>query len=512
MSDPSLEEGESIQEPVAATKEAANENLKSPEPEHQSRSEKETRLLNRSVSLVFRQLRHYIGGTIHLRDEVDEPTTVADIRKNIEFRGANFWTLICAIFIASIGLNINSTAVIIGAMLISPLMGPIMGAGLALGTNDIELLKRSLRNLSIAVFASVATSALYFSITPLVLAQSELLARTRPTIFDVLIAIFGGATGIIASSRKEKSNAIPGVAIATALMPPLCTAGFGLATWNMGYFIGAFYLFFINSVFICLATFVVVRYLKFKRVSFIDNEREKRVRIWIAAFALITILPSIYVAWEVVRETLFQREANQFIAERFQFPDSEVIRSSLKYNRQGSEIEITLIGEPLSNAVVKKLQSQLENLHGLKNTRLVLHQPRKGSIELEQQFTRLNQELRVGIVEDLYRKNETTLKEKDQILQKQAQQIHNLEQELQQYRAKSQSQDLLLAEIKVQYPELKQFAYVMLKRTELSSMKSVSVPTIFLDWKKKPEAAVLSKLQNWLKVRMQVKDIQVINR
>jgi len=474
--------------------------------------EKDERLLNRSVSLVFRQFRHYVVDIVHLREESDETTTVSDIRKNIEFRGANFWTLICAIFIASIGLNTNSTAVIIGAMLISPLMGPIMGAGLALGTNDIDLLKRSLRNLSIAVLAAVITSALYFLITPLDQAQSELLARTRPTIFDVLIAIFGGAAGIVASSRREKSNAIPGVAIATALMPPLCTAGFGLATWNMGFFLGAFYLFFINSVFICLSTFVVVRYLKFKRVSFIDAAREQRVKIWIAAFALLTVLPSLYAAWGVVQETLFQRQAHQFISENFQFPDSEVIRTTLKYQGNNSLIELTLIGEPLAALVVKKLQSKLDSLAGLKGTRLVLHQPRKGSLELEQQFTRLNQELKVGIVEDLYRKNEEVLKQKDLQLQKQNQQIQSLEQELLHYRSKVQSQDLLLAELKVQYPELKQFGYILLNRTDLKTMKSVPVPTVILHWQKTPEPEVLTKLRNWLKVRLQVRDIQVINR
>lgn len=186
----------------------------------------------------------------------DEQLTVESIRNGVEFRGANLWILVFATFIASLGLNVNSTAVIIGAMLISPLMGPIMGVGLAIGINDFELMKRSLKSYFIATVFSVTTATIYFAFTPLDEVQSELLARTSPTIYDVFIALVGGLAGIVAVATKEKGNVIPGVAIATALMPPLCTAGFGLATGNLLYFLGAFYLYFINSVFISLATFL----------------------------------------------------------------------------------------------------------------------------------------------------------------------------------------------------------------------------------------------------------------
>ncbi len=184
----------------------------------------------------------------------DEIETIEYIRKNVDFRDANLWVLIFAILVASVSLNVNSTAVIIGAMLIPPFKGPIMAIGMAAGINDFELIKKSMKNLGIAILIIIRISTLYFLFTPLNDAQSELLARTEPTIWDVLIALFGGLAGIIAGSRKEKSNAIPGVAIATALMPPLCTEGYGLVTWNIYYFFGAFYLFFINSVFIGLST------------------------------------------------------------------------------------------------------------------------------------------------------------------------------------------------------------------------------------------------------------------
>ncbi|MCB0614144.1 MAG: DUF389 domain-containing protein, partial [Phaeodactylibacter sp.] len=204
-----------------------------------------------TASSIVRDLRLFLKDRFNLDDDkASEQETIEDIKKGVVFRGANLWILMFAIMVASVGLNVNSPAVIIGAMLISPLMGPIMGIGLGVGINDLELIVKAMRNLAIAVVISVLTSAAYFWISPLNDAQSELLARTSPTLWDVLIALFGGLAGIVAGSRKEKSNAIPGVAIATALMPPLCTAGFGLATAQWSYFFGAFYLFFINSVFI----------------------------------------------------------------------------------------------------------------------------------------------------------------------------------------------------------------------------------------------------------------------
>ena len=217
-----------------------------------------------SEKRLFALLGHFIRDRFNLEtDKADELETIEYIRKNVEFKGPNLWILIFAIFIASIGLNVNSTAVIIGAMLISPLMGPILGIGTGAAINDLDLLKKAFNNLAIATLFGVATSTIYFSISPLSDAQSELLARTNPTIWDVLIAFFGGLAGIVAGSRKEKSNAVPGVAIATALMPPLCTAGYGLATGNLYYFLGAFYLYFINGVFISVATYLIVRLLRY---------------------------------------------------------------------------------------------------------------------------------------------------------------------------------------------------------------------------------------------------------
>ena len=225
--------------------------------------------------------------------EAGEHETIEEIKKGIVFKGANLWILIFAIIVCSVGLNVNSTAVIIGAMLyLSLLMGPIMGVGLGIGIYDFELIIKALKNLGIAIVISVHTSALYFWASPLNDAQSELLARTSPNLWDVFIAMFGGLAGIVAGSRKEKTNAIPGVAIATALMPPLCTAGYGLGTDSGFISLGAIYLFFINSVFISLSTYMIVRALRYSKKEFVDPDREKRVKRYIGLLVFLIIIPS----------------------------------------------------------------------------------------------------------------------------------------------------------------------------------------------------------------------------
>lgn len=289
-------------------------------------------------------------------DEINE-----SIRKNVDFKGANLWALVFAIFIASIGLNVNSTAVIIGAMLISPIMGPIMGIGLGIGINDFDLVKKGAKNLAIAASISIATSALYFWATPLREAQSELLSRTTPSIWDVFIAFFGGMAGIVAGTRREKSNVIPGVAIATALMPPLCTAGFGLASGNLLFFLGALYLFFINSLFICIATYLVTKALRIHKKSFSDPERERKVARYILTIVIITILPSIYLAYGIVGKSIFEANANKFIHNEFKFANTQVVDKTFKYSNSKKEIDLLLIGEELTPVQIDTLKGRLPN-------------------------------------------------------------------------------------------------------------------------------------------------------
>ena len=332
---------------------------------------------NRSPHHLSEALRSFLRSRFDLSaDKASEEEVVDNIRKGVEFKGTNLWVLIFATFVASLGLNVNSTAVIIGAMLISPLMGPIMGMGLSVGINDFELLKRSLRNFGFMVLASIFTSTLYFFISPLSGAQSELLARTTPTTYDVLIAFFGGLAGIVAQSRKDRtSTVIPGVAIATALMPPLCTAGFGLATLQFKYFIGAFYLFFINTVFIAIATFIVVRFLHYSKKEFVDKNREMRVRRSILLIVLVTIIPSVVIGYRIVKRSIFENDVKRYVNTVFQFPKTKVIEHTGIYRPDNGEsyVEIYLIGEPISDEMIENARLQMPQ-YNLRDVRLVVRQ------------------------------------------------------------------------------------------------------------------------------------------
>lgn len=252
-------------------------------------------MLKRTILKIYRKAKFLLD----LREDFDQVGCAEAIRSGVDFRSGNAWSLIFAIFIASVGLQVNSTAVIIGAMLISPLMGPIVGAGYALGVYDFKLFKRSLSNLSYAVLISIATSSIFFILSPSYSERSELLARTSPNFYDVLIAFFGGAAGIVALSRKVKGNAIPGVAIATALMPPLCTVGFGFANGDLSFMGGAFFLFLINSTFICISTYLFVRLLKFETVNDPDPVQAQKIHRWMTIIAVMIILPSLYMAWRL---------------------------------------------------------------------------------------------------------------------------------------------------------------------------------------------------------------------
>ena len=332
---------------------------------------------NRSPHHLSEALRSFLRSRFDLSaDKASEEEVVDNIRKGVEFKGTNLWVLIFATFVASLGLNVNSTAVIIGAMLISPLMGPIMGMGLSVGINDFELLKRSLRNFGFMVLASIFTSTLYFFISPLSGAQRELLASTTPTTYDVLIAFFGGLAGIVAQSRKDRtSTVIPGVAIATALMPPLCTAGFGLATLQFKYFIGAFYLFFINTVFIAIATFIVVRFLHYSKKEFVDKNREMRVRRSILLIVLVTIIPSVVIGYRIVKRSLFENDVKRYVNTVFQFPKTKVIEHTGIYRPDNGEsyVEIYLIGEPISDEMIENARLQMPQ-YNLRDVRLVVRQ------------------------------------------------------------------------------------------------------------------------------------------
>ena len=345
------------------------------------------------------QVRDFLKGRFSLdEDTAQRDEVVASISKGVEFRGVNLWVLIFAAMVASLGLNVNSAAVIIGAMLISPIMGPIMGVGLSLGINDFDLLKKSLRNFALMFIVAIVTATAYFFISPLSSNSSELLARTMPTTYDLLIAFFGGLAGMVAQTRQDRtSTVIPGVAIATALMPPLCTAGFGLATGQLRFFLGAFYLFFINSVFIALATYLVVRFLKYEKKVFIDKVRERNVKRMMMIITLVTFIPSVVIGFHMVRVSLFEATADKYVAQVFNFPHTRVIECNKHYSRgkHPSQIELLLVGEPLDEVVIENARAQLAGF-GLEKVDLIVRQANKEDridiASLQQSYTELLEE------------------------------------------------------------------------------------------------------------------------
>lgn len=407
-------------------------------------------------------------------DKANEEEIVASIKASSVFVGPSLWILIFAIFIASIGLNVNSTAVIIGAMLISPLMGPIIGVGLGIGINDFSLVRQGGRNLLIAALISIATSALYFYLTPLHEAQSELLARTTPSIWDVFIAFVGGLAGAIAVTRKEKTNVIPGVAIATALMPPLCTACYGLASGNLLYFAGALYLFFINSVFICISTYLIVRFLKFNKKHFEDLGTEKKVSRYILVTVLFTVLPSIYLAYGIVQKSIFENSAQRFVREVFDFSNTQVVNKSFKYSRKTKEIDLLVIGAQLSRPTMDSIRAKLK-AYRLEGTKLIIRQglDAKANIDFSQ--------IKASIMEDVFSRDSLNTSSKG-----------------------SASGDYpdVRQEIKTLFPAIRSYslARVIFKDTDTNRTDSLLQFTAIL--RSKINFQEQTKIQNWLKVRL----------
>lgn len=448
---------------------------------------------------IWKVIWKSIRDLAQIKDDTDIEATISSISKSVEFRGVNVWILAFATIVASVGLNVNSTAVIIGAMLISPLMGPINGIGLAIGTMDEDLLRKALKNLGIMVLISLIASTVYFLLSPLSDAQSELLARTRPTIYDVLIAFFGGLAGIVATSRKSQPfTVISGVAIATALMPPLCTAGFGLASGQFNYFFGAFYLFFINSFFISLSTFIMVRYLDFPQKKYLDTKRHRRVKQLLTIFTIIVLVPSIIMAIDVVRETAFNSSAIKYvndIQKSNTFKDVQLISSSREYHNDAQTIAISLVGKPLSNSQIKDLQEILHTQYGLSHAKLIVRQTGE-TIDITQQNE---------IIEKIIDKKDQTITSQDSMITVLKSQMSNLK-----YNESLTAQ--VAKEVAAQYPDIKQFAISEMECYDPKTLQHRTMPIIFLQWKSSVDhSADEQKLTKWLKVRLNVKELKVIH-
>jgi hypothetical protein len=360
------------------------------------------------------------------------------------------------------------------------------------------MLKRALKNFGVMVVVALITSTIYFFITPLREAQPELLARTKPNFLDALIAIFGGLAGIIGVSRRSRGNVIPGVAIATALMPPLCTAGYGLATANWSFFFGAFYLFTLNSIFIAGSTFVIVRYLRFPLVSFVDAETEKRVKRYMIGFVIVVLLPSAWIFYGLVKETIFLGKAETFIAQNFEIEGTEVISKKVTYTDTVSRIDIFIMGEPIALQTQKHLEKQMLD-DGLENTILKIHQPKDVSSDVA---GKLSKEVRVGILEDLYKRNEELMAEKDK-------RILDLENQVIQYQKDVIPFGGIAKEISMLYPNIDRMSYAA--SVEMNDGKLDTIPTFMLSWKnRKTQKSDKETLTVWLKQRLELDTVRIV--
>lgn len=430
-----------------------------------------------------------------MQDMEDEQEIVKQITSGISFRGANLWVLIFAIFIASLGLNVNSTAVIIGAMLISPLMGPIIGMGLAMGINDLNLMRRAVKNFGVATLISVLTAMVYFLITPLGEAQSELLARTSPTIYDVLIATFGGAAGILALCTKGKGNVIPGVAIATALMPPLCTAGYGLATGHILYFLGAFYLFFINTVFISLATYAGVRLMHFHRLEFQNPALAKKAQRIVAGIAIVTMIPATIMTIGIVRRSIFDNKMNSFVKTELSQPGTQVLSSSIDEDKQ--VLNIVAVGRAISDSAEAAAKKRMEQ-YGLGKYSLNIIQG-EGSDSI---FMLNNQLKQISSNHDVERKK----------LVEMSAEIGELNKLLDSYTRYEDLTQEVSGELKALYPQVRTISIsrVAQSNRDTTAVKRFVAAIISLDDKARISPTDKVKLHDWLQARIKADSLVVV--
>lgn len=384
-------------------------------------------------------LKSDIKAITNISDHIDTDAAARSIRSNVAFRGPNVWILAFSIIIASVGLNVNSTAVIIGAMLISPLMGPIIGIGLGLGVNDTKLIRVGLKNLLVMVGISLMASFLYFLLTPLKLANpTELLSRTNPTIYDVIIALFGGAAGLLEISRKEKGTVLSGVAIATALMPPLCTAGYGLASGHISYFFGALMLFIINGVFIIIATYLMSKILGFPEYEFLDAKQARRTRSLVTLVFVLVTIPSILSAITMIRSNKFTQNAERFVLENRMLDTGYIYDYDIDTHK-GGKISLYIAGNMLDENEKSRLKLSAKD-HGIDPERVEFYAHQiapneNGSAD--------------KLVRDIYARTDSEIGKRDA-------QIRMLEMELSKYKQKEIPYTQISREIVSQYPQVKE--------------------------------------------------------
>ena len=449
---------------------------------------------------IQKKARNFLSRLLNIREDTDRESTVEAVKKDISFKGHNAWILIFSIFVASIGLNVSSTAVVIGAMLISPLMGPIVGVGMSVAINDVDTLKRSFVNLGIMVGLSVLTASIYFFISPVKNETPELVARTYPTILDVLVALFGGLALIVAKTKKGTiASVILGVAIATALMPPLCTVGYGIANARWEYALGALYLFSINAVFIALSTFVVSKLLGFPLVKYANSKKRRRTAQIASTVAIIVMIPSVVLFVKLLRQQVYESKATEFIENTVRYSGTEALKSVSDYKNK--TIDVYMIGNSVPLATITTWQERLGEIEALKEAQLVIHQGNDQSQDINQ----LSTEVRSGILEELYSKNQEVLQNKDR-------RIQLLESELSKYRGDNFSFDNLSKEAKINYENIEEIGYSNLITTNFE--KTDTIPTFTVTWKETNNRELISqqeKFADWMKVRLNLDTLAIKN-
>ncbi len=448
----------------------------------------------RSDSKFLRYLTASVRSRFSLKaDRADTDQIDATLRQGVTMQGTNLWVLMFAIFIASIGLNVNSTAVIIGAMLISPLMGPLLGIGYGAGIHDFPLIRRGLKNLGIAAGIALATSTVYFVLTPLTGSLSERLARTTPSIWDVLIALFGGLAGIIAVTRKEKTNVIPGVAIATALMPPLCTAGYGLANGSWTYFLGALYLFTINSVFIAASAALVTRAFRLRRRHFEDPAVARRVSYAMAAVMTVTLLPSLYIAYHLVGDEIFRTRATQFVQNQLDLQDTHI--SNLEIDPRAHRIEVSLVGKHVQKDVRNEIFARLRSSGLPADAQLQIFQ----GDEAPDMAT-----LSSNLLGNLYRDSQKQLAEKDT-------QIQQLRDELASSHASGERFQQVPMELNALFPQISRVLIADAPAWSSDGGRSgKNTLVVSLQLKKPLSKDERDKIEAWLRTRFGTEDVQLV--
>ena len=444
------------------------------------------------MKVNFNTVREFLKTTLNLTNDVDIQAAIEDIRSNIPFRGPNVYILFVAIIIASVGLNVNSIPVIIGAMLISPLMGPITGLGLGLGTNDRELVLFSIKNLLVMVGISLLAATLYFILTPLEIDNpTELLARTRPTIYDVFIALFGGLAGVLETARKEKGTVLSGVAIATALMPPLCTVGYGIANLSWQYTIGALFLFSINCIFIAMAAYLMAKFLKFP----VKTVEQHRTRYFILSYALVILLAatSIFTGYHVIRENDFTKMANRFVKKNQNIGKTYIYDSQVNIDSKPYMLELRLAGETLNEDTKEMLLRDAEN-YGIMRSQIVIHE------DATVQVDRFNE---TEIVKNLMATNASNVQVRDDS-------IKVLNAQIAHYKQQELPAKQLAEELQVQLPSITRLTLARGTALEQNVVMSEEQVVVVAHCSEMPSEEEKVRVYEWLKIRLQVEDLEII--